>query len=213
MEGEVTEMQEVRTPAQEAAEDVFFGQVVIIWARWAIVLAGATIVVWAASTIGELTANMLLVLVLMAANFYLHGRYFMELPANRVLLLAASLLDLAIITLMVFTFSERPGLQSPYFVFYVPVLAAFAFVFPPRTTIGYTLATLVVYVGACFVVNPSAFADTMGIKTMVMRLIILGSMGLLGTYYWRIQRDRRRAGGGATQRSQARLDVRLGMGG
>jgi hypothetical protein len=206
-------MEEVRTPAQEAAEDIFFGQVVIIWARWAIILAGATIIVWTASTIGELTTNMLLVLVLMAANFYLHGRHFMEVPANRMLLLAASLLDLVIITLMVFTFSEQPGLQSPYFVFYVPVLAAFAFVFPPRTTVGYTLATLAVYIVACVLVDPAALADTMGIKTLVMRSIILGSMGLLGTYYWRIQRDRRRAAGGSMQERRIHLEPGLGMGG
>ena len=33
-------MQEVRSIPQEAAEDVFFGQVVMIWARWFLIAAG-----------------------------------------------------------------------------------------------------------------------------------------------------------------------------
>ena len=34
-------MEGIRSPEQEAAEDVFFGQSVIIWARWFVILAGA----------------------------------------------------------------------------------------------------------------------------------------------------------------------------
>jgi len=35
-----------RTLEQEAAEDVFFGQVVMIWARWFLIVAGAVFFLW-----------------------------------------------------------------------------------------------------------------------------------------------------------------------
>ena len=33
-------MTEMRSAAQEAAEDIFFGQIVIIWARWFVIITG-----------------------------------------------------------------------------------------------------------------------------------------------------------------------------
>ena len=39
-------MREMRTVAQEAAEDVFFGQVVMIWARWFLIAAGIILALW-----------------------------------------------------------------------------------------------------------------------------------------------------------------------
>ena len=36
-------MSTVGTAEREAAEDVFFGQVVIIWARWFLIVAGAVL--------------------------------------------------------------------------------------------------------------------------------------------------------------------------
>src|SRR5690349_10916310 len=74
--------------AQEAAEDIFFGQAVIIWARWFIILTGAMLTLWTATTVAEITINTLLIIVLMGMNFFLHGRYLMERPANRSLLVA-----------------------------------------------------------------------------------------------------------------------------
>jgi len=34
-----------RTHAKEAAEDIFFGQVVIIWARWFLIAGGAVLTI------------------------------------------------------------------------------------------------------------------------------------------------------------------------
>src|SRR5262245_12778765 len=91
-------MHPVRSAAQEAAEDLFFGQVVIIWARWFLILTGAILTLWSATSVGEITAKILPIVVLMAMNFFLHGRYLMEQPANRRLIVAASVLDLLVVT-------------------------------------------------------------------------------------------------------------------
>ncbi len=201
-------MQVVRSAAQEAAEDVFFGQVVIIWARWFLILAGAMLTLWTATTVSEITTKILLVVILMAMNFFLHGRYLMERPANRTLIMAASVLDLLIITGAILMWQGQGGLRSQFFVFYYPVLLAFAFVFPPRLAIGYTGLTLVMYVVACLVADFSFVGDADSLKVLVMRLITLASVGGLATYYWRIQRERRRVEAGLSAAAGA-AGVRL----
>jgi hypothetical protein len=181
------------SPVVEAAADLFFGQSAIIWARWFIILAGAIVVLWSAASPGEMAAKMLLVVALMAMNFFLHGRYLLEKPANVRVVLAASALDLALVTAMVCTWQAGVGgLHSPLFVFYYPALLAFAFVFRPRLALAYTAAALVAYVGACLLVDPSFVLNASDLKVLAARLITLVAMGGLGAYYWRILRGRRR---------------------
>ena len=185
-------MKELRSPQQEAAEDIFFGQVVIIWARWFVILTGAILALWAASSVSELTIASLLIVALMAVNFFVHGRYLMEKPINRTLTALVSLIDLGIITLIVLAWRGQNGLDSPFFIFYYPVLAAFAFVFSPSLTLIYTGLALLAYVGATFVSDPIFFVQLEDLELLISRLITLAAMGGLGTYYWRIQRQRRR---------------------
>lgn len=190
-------MEDSRTAAQQAAEDVFFGQVVMIWARWFIILAGAIVIFWSANSIASLSLGILPVVVLMAINFYLHGRYLMEQPANRYLIGITSAMDLTIISFIVITAAlGKAGLQSPFFVFYYPVILGFALIFPPKFAATYTAATVLVYILAC-ALNGMSFDPTQpDLKVLVLRLITLATMSGLGTYYWRILRSRRRSAEG-----------------
>ena len=197
-------MQETRSLAQEEAEDIFFGQVVLIWARWFVILAATVLIFANSTTTGELSAGTLFIVVLMAVNFFLHGRYLMEQPANRQLIGVMSLVDLAVFTAIVLFFPGGGGIASPNFVFYYPALFAFALVFPPRFAIGYTALTLVVYTIACVIANPAFVTDGENLKDLIRRLITLAAMGGLGTFYWRIQRDRRRAAASVPAMTAAR---------
>jgi hypothetical protein len=198
-------MTTLRSSAQEAAEDIFFGQAVMIWARWFVILAGAILTLWTADTIAEITVNTLFIVVLMAINFFLHGRYLTERPANQALLIGVGLLDLLAITAIVAGWQDEIGIQSQFFVFYYPVVLAFAFVMPPRLAATYTALALAAYAAACMLAL--GVPDTADLKLLVMRLITLASMGGLGAYYWRIQRQRRRAARGATALEQ--LEARM----
>ena len=237
-------MQEVRSIPQEAAEDVFFGQVVMIWARWFLIAAGVLLTLWVTSEAGTLAFAIMPVVALVAVNFYLHGRYLTERPANPALITVVGLVDLAIITTAVLIWPGGKGIFSPFFVLYFPVIMAFAFVMPRKATVVFTTLAVAAYVGASLfaevayppqhlypalydgakaqVVAASAVpigaevapaiaakADTEAsravrnvtllsghvrtVKGLVMRLITLVAMGALGSYYWRIQRDRRRS--------------------
>jgi hypothetical protein len=141
-------------------------------------------------------------------NFYLHGRHLAERPANRALITVSSLIDLTVITGVILLWTEQTGILSDFYVMYYPVVLAFAFVMPPRISVTYTAAVLAAYAGMCILaeimggtdsyilLNASADISVPAIKALVIRLITLGAMGALGTFYWRIQRDRRRQAAG-----------------
>ncbi len=185
-------MQTVRSPQQAVVEDIFFGQAAIIWARWFLILAGVVLVLWNSTEANQLVIAILPILALMAMNFYLHGRYLIQQPANQALLGLTSLLDLGIVSAIILLW-QPGGLANPFFTFYYPVVLAVGFVFPRRITIYYTLLTLVVYAVACLVTDPSLLHPVVWQKVLLQRLITMAAMGGLGTYYWRVQRDRRSA--------------------
>lgn len=202
-------MRETRTSTQEAAEDVFFGQAVMIWARWFLIAGSLILALWTVDSVTQVVIGTLPVVGLMAMNFYLHGRYLAGRPANPLLIGMASLLDLAAITIVVLVWPGLRGLESQFFVMYYPIVLAFAFVMPRKAAIAYTLAALGAYTGACVIGGISSFIEAEGtavdmgsVEVLVMRLITLAAMGGLGTYYWRIQRNRRRAATGETRVAQ-----------
>ena len=184
-------MNTTNTLQQEIAEDLFFGQVVIIWARWFLILAGATLVLWNTTETSQLVMGIIPVLMLMGINFFLHGRHVAEQPANDKLVIVSSVLDLIVITGIILI-GEANGLESPYFIFYYPIVLAVGFVFPRKISLPYTVLAVVLFAVACFVVD-SSFLNDVGLqKSLTHRLITIASMGGLGTFYWRIQRDRLR---------------------
>lgn len=175
---------------REAVEDVFYGQVVMIWARWAVVAVFAVLSLWNVGDVGQMTERVLLLAVLMAVNFYLHGRYLSRRPANRILITLATVADLALITGAVLLWG---GFQSQLFVLLYPVLFAFALVFPPRATAILTLFAVGVYAGVVVAAGTDWLQDVQLTKILLVRLLTLLAVGGLGTYYWRIQRQRRHA--------------------
>ena len=186
---------------REAAEDLFFGQVVIIWSRWFIIAGAAILALWGAPDERALATGTVLVVSLMLLNFFLHARHVAGQPANTALVTLASLVDLGLITVMVTSWPGAGSADSRYVVFYYPVVFAFALVFQPRLAIPYTALVLLTYMAASFGMEGTALLTTEQFEPFLMRLITLASMGALGTCYWRIQRRRwERAGARPAER-------------
>jgi hypothetical protein len=187
------QLKEVRTADQAAAEDIFFGQTVILWARWSVILAGTVLVLWTSTSVTQVSRTFPFFLALMAMNFFLHGRYVMGSPLNRTVVIASSLVDLVLITAIVLYWPGQTGLKSQFFVLYYPVVFAFALVFPRLIEAGYTVLAILIYTTACFFAGTVSLAHgAEDYKQLVMRLIVIAAMGFLGNYYFRIQRDRLR---------------------
>ena len=186
----------VRLLDHEAAEDIFFGQVVMIWARWFLIAAGTIFFLWTAQKSTQVALGILPIVGLMVLNFYLHGRYLLERPSNIVQITAASTIDVALVSAIVLVWqstSGLTGLASPFFVLYYPVVLAFAFVMPRRLTLIFTASTAAAYAAICL---PDLTSIT-AVKVLVLRLATMAAMGGIGTFYWRIQRSRRHDGLGA----------------
>jgi hypothetical protein len=185
-------MKTIQTPEQEAAEDIFFGQIVIIYARWFVVIAMTILVLWASDTLNQMVIGLLLVVPLIILNFFVHGRYLMEKPANRLLLILLAVIDAVVISLIIAFWPGEKGLYSQFYVFYYPIILAFTFVFTGRLSAIYTLFVLVLYSAVCVIFSAGFLQDSADIERLVIRLITMAAMGLIGVYYYRIQRSRRR---------------------
>ena len=186
----MSNLREVRTAKQAEQEDLFFGQSVILWARWSVIVAGIVLVLWTSTDVALLTQTMPFFLVLMAVNFFLHGRYVMGSPLNRVAVTAASVVDLILITAIIVLWPGAHGLHNQFFVLYYPVVFAFALVFTRRIEAAYTVLAIALYVIACVITRTLPLDLGPDDKVLVMRLIVIAAMGFLGNYYFRIQRDR-----------------------
>ena len=184
------DIREVRTADQADQEDLFFGQTVLLWARWSVIVAGIVLVLWTSSSIAYLTATVPFFLVLMAINFFLHGRYVTGNPLNRTVLVLASGIDLILITAIVIFWPGHRGLDNQFFVLYLPVVFAFALVFTRRIEVIYTGLAMLAYAVACIVTFTVPVNFGPEDKILVMRLIVIATMGFLGNYYFRIQRIR-----------------------
>ena len=182
---------------REAAEDIFYGQVVINWARWFVILAGTAFVMMAAESTSELAVGMAPVVGLMVVNFYLHGRRLVNQPANLTLVGISSVIDVILITAVVIIGPSEDfrGLDSQFYVLYFPVIAAFSFVFARNIAIAFTALTGAVYIAASIVAGTGAttapLATSLDAESMVTRVIVMLAIGGLGTYFWKVQRDRR----------------------
>ena len=184
----MSNIREVRTAKQAEQEDLFFGQTVLLWARWSVIVAGTVLVLWTSTDVALLTRTMPFFLVLMAVNFFLHGRYVMGSPLNRTAVTVASVVDLILITAIIVLWPGQHGLQNQFFVLYFPVVFAFALVFTRKIEAGYTTLAIVAYGAACF--GSGTVRDEGDLKVLVMRLIVIAALGFLGNFYFRIQRDR-----------------------
>jgi hypothetical protein len=202
-------VREVRTAAQADQEDVFFGQTVIMWARWSVIVAGIMLVLWTSTNVSLLTQTMPFFLVLMAVNFFLHGRYVMGSPLNRTVVTVASVIDLVLITAIVVLWPGAHGLNNQFYVLYFPVVFAFALVFTRKIEVAYTGLAMLAYTLACLLTGTVPLDLGNEDKVLVMRLIVIAAMGFLGNYYFRIQRDRLARAARGDRKTLA--DIRAGL--
>ena len=171
----------------EAQEDIFYGQIVCIAARWCVIAGAIFLALYHANNVASMEKALIPLLILVAANFFLQARYMMRLPANALLLHVGSFFDLGVITVLVIT-----G-QADFFVLYYPVALAYALVFVRKLTLIFTAVLGIGYTTVSLLLPPGIHFNG-DEETLAIRLVTLLGTTLLATMYWRIQRTRRSQG-------------------
>jgi len=168
-------------------EDLMYGQSVIVSARWILVVSGLFLALWNPGPMSELRVQILFILLLAVANFYLQAQLLMQKPANNGVVYFASAADLAVISVMVIL---GGGFESNVYVFYFPALLALSVAFSPATTLLFAGAAAGFY---AFISLGSALFGDIDIQVLIARLIMMTAVAVCGQIYWRIERDRRSA--------------------
>jgi hypothetical protein len=177
----------------EALQDVFFGQIVFIWARWIVIFSTLFLVLRNAQSVADIQIPMIPIGILIVANFYIHGRFVMRQPANPILLTIATTIDFVFITLIILLgVGGQTGIDNPFFVLYFPVLLAYSLVFPRSRTLVVATILIVAYLLICLLLPPRVSIAEGQEKVLAVRVVMLLTTAMLGTMYWRIQRARRR---------------------
>lgn len=163
-------------------DDLAHGQVVVIAARWILVVAGLMLALWNPESLGELQVSILLILGLAVANFFLHAQVLMGKQTLAAVAYSASAADIAVISLVLIV---DGGFGTIPFVFYFPALLAISVAYPTRVTAAFTAAAIGIYGVVSMATAPEEAA------IIITHAIMLASITVCGHVYWRIERDRR----------------------
>lgn len=170
----------------EAQADLDHGQVVIVTARWLLIVVGLFLLVLRPTgSVGELRLQIAMLFLLGLVNFVLLARLLRRRPVLPLVAYAASAFDLVVVTILVLS----QGGDSPTFVLYFPALVALSVAFEPVVVIEYALATAGVY-GVVALSRLPGGLDRGPI--VITRVLMLSAVAFCGGVYWYVEHDRRR---------------------
>jgi hypothetical protein len=177
----------------ENLEDIFYGQIVFIWARWVVIASALFLILFKADSVRDIQLPVIPLILLMVINFFIHGRYVMRKPANAIFLTIATLVDMTFVTfIIILGGGGTTGIDNPFFVLYYPLVLAFSLVFPRKISIVCVSVLLVIYFLICLLMKPGVDLAGGDEEILAVRIITILCTAILGTMYWRSQRSRRR---------------------
>jgi hypothetical protein len=181
------------------SEDLAHGQIVIVTARWILVLAALVFIFWSPGSLNELRILTPVIMFVAIANFYLHAQLLKRRPAVDAVVYGASLADLVVVSLII---AVQGGFRSDIYLFYFPAFLAFAVAFPTRVTVLYAAGAICAYAS---IVTGSMGLASPDFQVLAARLAMLGAVAACGNLYWRIEAGRRRAAAQAREELMGHL--------
>jgi hypothetical protein len=167
------------------SEDLFYGQAVIVWARWILIATGLVLSFWDPKSLSLLQIQLAAIIALAFGNFYLHVQLLRGHPAIDRVVYAASAADLAVVTTLVIA---QGGYSSPVFVFYFAAVLGLSVAFPAILTALYTAAVVVVYGVVCLVTSDGSVSELSAVFT---RLLMIAAIAVCGALFARSESHRR----------------------
>jgi hypothetical protein len=161
------------------------GQMVIIVARWILVLSGLFLALCDTQSVSMNTIRfeIMVILLLAVSNFYLVAQVLTKRQTLDTVLYGMGIADLAVITLIIIA---QQGFASNVYTFYFPAMLAFSVVFP----------TVELYIFLCGTVGAYGFIGLLtlqtpgDLQTLTIRLMMLTAVAVCGNYFARIERNR-----------------------
>jgi len=160
------------------------GQLVVVAARWVLVLTGLVLAMWNPGELADLRIQITVILTLAVVNFYLHAQVLTRRPVLDPVVLAASVGDLAVISLLV---ASQGGSSSNLYIFYFPAILALSVAFPAALTALYSGAAMLLY-GAIAFASQTTEADA---QNVIVRLLMLAAVAACGGIFHTIEAGRR----------------------
>lgn len=191
-----SERQETRE--QAATSDLVYGQPVIIAMRWILVASGLLLVLWNPESLAVMRVQVMIILLLSLANFYLHAQLLMKRTVLDQVVYASSAIDLILVTVLVVM---DGGFESRLYVYYFPAILGFSVVFPTILTGAYVGWTMAIY-GAIGLISSG---DPL---IILARLAMIAAIGCCGNLYLRIERSRRKEARESQRRLMAQIRQR-----
>jgi hypothetical protein len=165
------------------------GQIVIIVARWVLVLASLFLILLDAQTANKTVFRFELsvVLLLAVSNFYLVAQVLTKRHTLSGVVYGMGLADLIVITLIVIV---QGGFQSNVYTFYFPAMLAFSLAFPAAILSLYIGLTIGVYGLICLLDFNLSVGDY---QTLIIRLLMLIAVAVCGSYFAHLESRRHAA--------------------
>jgi hypothetical protein len=174
---------QAKSKMRTSSEDLIFGQPVIVTMRWMLVASGLILVLLNPDDLGLMRVQIVVLLILAMANFYLHSQLLMKRPVLDPIVYAASAADLFLVMVLIIVDN---GFDSRLYVYFFPAIVSFAVVFPSVWTLTYVASTITMYGFISLVSGGDPLI-------ILARLLMIAAIGFCGNQYLRIERSRREA--------------------
>jgi hypothetical protein len=178
-------------------DDLRYGLIVIIWARWSIVIFAFILRLYRATEISMLVITIVGLLAVALINFALHTRILSNRAVKVRWVYLASIADLCLISLIT---GLEGGLNTHIFLYYYPAVLGFALVFPGIITTWLTIGVMVLYAGICMLFSDPALQFNGDEAILIFRLMSLLGVAVVGNRY-RFVEGQRRAKAAETRRT------------
>ncbi len=175
----------------EVIENINQGQIVVITARWILILIGWVLVLWLPEPTAawQLRTAIVLLMAYSSMNFFLTVQWVNRSRLLADAVLVTSVVDLALVTTLVAVF----GTANVY-VFYLPALLALSVTFP-RVTTALCAGSIVVLYSLIALAKAGDYLDTAEAQSIFVRVIVLAAVAFCGSLYREIEADRRQGKG------------------
>ena len=191
------------SPSPESLRELADGQLVVIAARWMLVASGILLAIWNPAPIGELRVQIVLLLAIAVANFFLHTNVLRRKETLFLVAYAASAADLLVISILV---GVDDGFASGLYVFYFPAIAALSLALPREISATLVLCGIALYAIIGFSTLPEGAAGESA-QAMIVRLVMMAGVAACGALYQQVEANRRQAAGDTAEAYAPEISV------